>query len=150
MALNIYGKGAWATKITSMLEESYTQYDASDYDSAPASNQWIIAEESGSDRETISTGNLSGETFNTCFHGLDDLTGVTHGEGLVVGEGTLVRATATIGNQVYIGANCTIDINATIGNYVTIGDNVVIGADTVIQDYEVILSGSVVNAHLSS
>ena len=41
MALNVYGKESWATKITSMLEDSYTQYDASDYDTAPANNEWI-------------------------------------------------------------------------------------------------------------
>ena len=79
MALNVYGKESWATKITSMLEDSYTQYDASDYDTAPANNEWIIAEELGTTRETTATGNLSGVTFNTCFHGLDDLTGVTEG-----------------------------------------------------------------------
>lgn len=150
MALNVYGKESWATKITSMLEDSYTQYDASDYDTAPANNEWIIAEELGTTRETTATGNLSGVTFNTCFHGLDDLTGVTHGVGLVVGEGSLVRATATIGNHVYIGANTTIDIGVTIGNYVTIGDNVVISEGHVIRDNETIASGSVLNKNLSS
>tara|TARA_B100000575_G_C23016448_1_gene585365 strand:+ start:428 stop:880 length:453 start_codon:yes stop_codon:yes gene_type:complete len=149
MALNIYGKSAWATKITSMLEDSYTQYDASDYDNAPGANNWIIAEEAGNDRKTVADGNLSGVTFETCFHGLDDLTGVTHGTGLVVGEGSLVRATATIGDQVYIGANCTIDIGVTIGSYVTIGDNVVISEGHEIADYENVPSGTVYNKNLS-
>ena len=144
MALNIYGKDVWATKITSMLEEVYGQYDSTDYDQAPVVNNWIIAEQSGKDRETVATGNLSGVTYQTLFHGLDDLTGVTHGVGLVVGEGSLVRATATIGDQVYIGANCTIDIGTQIGDYVTIGDNVVIGENVSISDYTTIVSGSVI------
>jgi carbonic anhydrase/acetyltransferase-like protein (isoleucine patch superfamily) len=150
MALNVYGKESWATKITSMLEDTYTQYDASDYDTAPGANKWIIAESAGNTRDTIANGNLSGVTFDTCFHGLDDLTGVTHGVGLVVGEGSLIRATATIGDHVYIGANCTIDIGVTIGNYVTIGDNVVISEGHVINDYESIPSGTVYNKDLVS
>jgi len=144
MALNIYGKDAWATKITSMLEEVYGQYDSTDYDQAPVVNNWIIAEQSGEDRETVATGNLSGVTYQTSFHGLDDLTGVTHGVGLVVGEGSLVRATATLGDHVYVGANCTIDIGVTIGNYVTIGDNVVVDENVSIPDYSTIPSGSAV------
>ena len=145
MALNIYGKDAYATKITSMLEESYTQYDGTDYASASATDNWIIAEEDGVDRETIASGNLSGVTFQTAFHGLDDLTGVTHGVGLVVGEGSLVRATANIGNHVYIGANCTIDIGTTIADYATIGDNVVVAEGSTVFAYEKIASGTVVN-----
>jgi UDP-3-O-[3-hydroxymyristoyl] glucosamine N-acyltransferase len=144
MALNIYGKDAWSTKITSMLEESYDQYDSTDYDQAPVVNNWIIAEQNGNDRETIATSYLSGVTFETSFHGADDLIGVTHGVGLVVGEGTLIRATTTIGDQVYIGANCTIDIGTQIGDYVTIGDNVVIGENVSIPDYTTVVSGSVI------
>ena len=62
MALNVYGKDTWATKITSMLEDSYTQYDSSDYSSAPA-NDWVIALEEGSAREAAATNQLLGNTF---------------------------------------------------------------------------------------
>ncbi len=144
MALNIFGKDAWATKITSMLEDSYTQYDGADYDGARAMNEWIIAEENGSVREALATGPLKGAKFNVCFHGLDDLKGVTHGAGLVVGEGSLIRTSAILGDQVYVGANCTIDINTWIGSYTTIGDNVVIGDGVRLDPHSVIPSGSII------
>ena len=144
MALNIYGKDAWATKITSMLEEDYKQYDESDYDQAPSSNQWIIAKKDGQKRKEISDSFLQHEKFATSFHGLDDLDGVTHGEGLIVGEGTLIRASANIGKQVYIGAGTVIDIEVKIGDFVTIGDNVTIGENVTIEDYTNIESGTVI------
>jgi len=144
MALNIYGKDAWATKITSMLEDSYTQYDGSDYDIARALNEWVIAEEDGEVREKLAKGPLKGVKFNVCFHGLDDLEGVIHGAGLVVGEGSLIRTSAILGDHVYVGANCTIDIDTWIGSYTTIGDNVVIGSGVRIDPYSVIPSGSII------
>ena len=45
MALNIFGKSSWATKITSLLVEGeYTQYDSTDYLTANGANEWVIAE----------------------------------------------------------------------------------------------------------
>jgi len=143
MALNIFGKSDWATKITSLLVDGeFTQYDDTDYLSAPGGNEWIIAEELGSERENIDTQYLTGVTYHTLFKGLDDLTGVTYGSGLVVGPGSLIRPGTTIGDQVYVGANCVIDINCTIGKNVTIGDGVIIESGAVIDDDRIITSGS--------
>ena len=54
--LNIFGKDEWSIKITSLLEAGqWKSFDESDYDLAPGDNPWIIAVESGSDREKISS-----------------------------------------------------------------------------------------------
>ena len=146
MALNIFGKSSWATKITSLLVEGeYTQYDSTDYLTANGANEWVIAEMEGATRENIATQYLEGDTFNTFFKGADDLTGVTYGTGLVVGTGSLIRPGTTLGNQVYIGANCVIDIDCVIGNNVTINDGVVIQAGAVVEEGTNIMSGSVVS-----
>jgi UDP-3-O-[3-hydroxymyristoyl] glucosamine N-acyltransferase len=142
--LNIFGNSPWATKITSLLAPGdWAQYDESNYDTAPSNNNWIIAEKSGADRETISSTYLNGVTYETLFKGLDDLTGVTFGAGLVVGPGSLIRPTTVIGSQVYIGAGTIIDIGCTIGNNVTIGDNATIAEGSVIPDFSIILGGEV-------
>ena len=133
--LNIFGNTPWAIKITSLLDSgTWAQYDESNYDTAPSNNNWIIAEETGADRETIASTYLSGVTYETLFKGLDDLVGVTYGEGLVVGPGSLIRPTTVIGSQVYIGAGTIIDIGCTIGDNVTIGDNSTITKNSVIAD----------------
>jgi len=95
--INIFGKDTWSTKITSLLAPGeWESFDESNYDEAPSDNSWIIAVESGSDRENISSSYLPGETFVTLFKGLDDLIGVNHGEGLIVGPGSLIRPNTTI------------------------------------------------------
>ena len=138
--LNIFGKSPWATKITSLLTPGdWADYDESNYDSAPGRYKWIIAEEDGFNRETISSTYLNGVTYETLFKGLDDLVGVTHGDGLVVGPGSLIRPTTIIGSQVYIGAGTIIDIGCTIGDNVTIGDNSTITEGSVIADGSVVL-----------
>ena len=145
MALNIFGKGTWATKITSLLVEGeYTQYDSTDYMNAPT-QEWLVALQEGSDRESAINNYLSVETFSTLFKGSDDLIGVTYGSGLVVGPGTLIRPGTTIGDQVYIGANCVIDINCTIGKNVTINDGVIINEGSIIEDNTNVPPGSVVS-----
>ena len=41
--LNIFGKGNWSTKITSLLiSGDWAEYDESNYDSAPGKNKWIM------------------------------------------------------------------------------------------------------------
>jgi len=146
MALNIFGKSSWATKVTSLLVSSeYNQYDSTDYLGAPGQNEWVIAEEDGNVRESIAIQFLSDDNFHTLFKGSDDLIGVTYGKGLVVGPGSLIRPNTTIGNQVYIGANCVIDINCTIGNNVTINDGVIIQSGAVIDEGTNILSGSIIS-----
>ncbi len=143
--LNIYGTGSWATKITSLLKVTdYALYDSSNYDTAPASNEWVIALEDGDDRLNEASGALSGSTFHTLFKGCDDLEGVNVGEGLVVGCCSLIRPGTTIGDQVYIGAGTIIDINCIIGDGVTIGDNVTIYEGVKIPDGANIPSGTVV------
>jgi NDP-sugar pyrophosphorylase family protein len=143
--INVFGKSDWAIKITSLLlPGEFTQYDETDYTTAPTDNGWIIAEQYGDDRSTVATTYLTTATINTLFKGLDDLTGVTVGSGLVVGPGSLVRPTTVIGNNVYIGAGTIIDIGCTIGDDVTIGDNVTIGANSVIADDRYITSGSII------
>ena len=146
MALNIFGKGKWSIKITSLLkDDEYTQYDDTDYLEAPGQNEWVIAEEDGSTRESIAIQFLSDDIFHTLFKGSDDLVGVNYGKGLVVGPGSLIRPSTTIGDQVYVGANCVIDIDCTIGNNVTINDGVIIQSGAVIEDGEVIASGSIIS-----
>jgi NDP-sugar pyrophosphorylase family protein len=143
--LNIFGKSDWSIKITSLLEPGeYTQYDESNYDQAKPSLGWIIAEEDGKKRSTIESTYLEGCTYKTLFKGLDDLVGVTVGNGLVVGPGTLIRPTTTIGNQVYIGAGTIIDINCIIEDDVTIGDNVTITEGSLIEKGSIIKSGSII------
>ena len=144
--INVFGTSDWAVKITSLLEPGeYTQYDKDTYSEAQ-NLPWIIAEEIGTDRESIAINYLNAGTtsFKTLFKGLDDLRGVTYGKGLVVGPGTLIRPTTTIGNQVYIGAGTIIDIGCTIGNNVTIGDNVTITEGTQIKDGIFIQSGTII------
>jgi NDP-sugar pyrophosphorylase family protein len=142
--LNIFGKGNWSTKITSLLTVGeYAQYDSTNFYEAK-SLPWIIAEESGDDRENIAKDYLQSETFTTLFKGLDDLTGVIVGDGLVVGPGSLIRPTTVIGNQVYIGAGTIIDIDCVIGDGVTIGDNVTITAGSLIEAGSIIKSGSII------
>jgi UDP-3-O-[3-hydroxymyristoyl] glucosamine N-acyltransferase len=143
--LNIFGKGNWSTKITSLLiSGDWAEYDESNYDSAPGKNKWIIAEENGFTREKIALTYLDGVTYETLFKGLDDLDGVTYGDGLVVGPGSLIRPTTVIGNQVYIGAGTIIDIDCVIGDGVTIGDNVTITAGSLIEAGSIIKSGSII------
>jgi|TARA_B110000977_G_C10797765_1_gene385090 NDP-sugar pyrophosphorylase family protein len=143
--LNIFGKSPWATKITSLLTPGdWAEYDESNYDSAPGRNKWIIAEEDGFNRETISSTYLDGVTYETLFKGLDDLEGVTYGDGLVVGPGSLIRPTTVIGNQVYIGAGTIIDIDCIIEDNATIGDNVTVTAGSLIKAGSIITSGSII------
>ena len=143
--LNIFGKSPWATKITSLLiSGDWAEYDESNYDSAPGRYKWIIAEEDGFNRETISSTYLDGVTYETLFKGLDDLEGVTYGDGLVVGPGSLIRPTTVIGNQVYIGAGTIIDINCIIEDNATIGDNVTVTAGSLIKAGSIITSGSII------
>jgi acetyltransferase-like isoleucine patch superfamily enzyme len=143
--LNIFGKGDWSIKITSLLEsDEWKTYDESDYDIAKPSNEWIIANENGSDRSEIALTYLAGVTFKTLFNGLDDLNNVSVGEGLVVGPGSLIRPTTKIGNHVYIGAGTIIDINCIIEDNVTIGDNVTITKGSLIEKDTTIKSGSII------
>ncbi len=143
--LNIFGKGDWSIKITSLLEsDEWATYDESDYDMAKPSNEWIIAKENGSDRSEIALTYLDGVTFKTLFNGLDDLNNVSIGEGLVVGPGSLIRPTTKIGNHVYIGAGTIIDINCIIEDNVTIGDNVTITKGSLIEKDTIIKSGSII------
>ena len=142
--INIFGNSDWAVKVTSLLEEGeYAQYDNNNFSEA-RNLPWIIAEESGDDRESVAKNYLNTETYDTLFKGLDDLTGVTVGDGLVVGPGSLIRPTTTIGNQVYIGAGTIIDINCTIEDNVTIGDNVTITKGSLIEKDTIIKSGSII------
>jgi|TARA_Y100000389_G_scaffold73257_1_gene69914 NDP-sugar pyrophosphorylase family protein len=142
--INIFGNSDWAVKITSLLQQGeYAQYDENTFSEA-RNLPWIIAEESGDDREGVAINYLNTETFTTLFKGLDDLTGVTVGDGLVVGPGTLIRPTTVIGNQVYIGAGTIIDINCTIEDNVTIGDNVTITSGSLIEKGSTIKSGSII------
>jgi len=142
--INVFGNNDWAVKVTSLLEEGeYAQYDSSNFDEA-RNLPWIIAEEDGADRQKVAENYLSTQDFTTLFKGLDDLVGVTVGEGLVVGPGSLVRPTTTIGDQVYIGAGSIIDINCVIEDNVTIGDNVTISAGSIITKGTTVSSGSII------
>ena len=143
--INIFGNSDWAIKITSLLEVGeYAQYDINNYSESNPSLPWIIAEEDGADRSVVSTQILQDESYHTLFKGLDDLVGVTVGDGLVVGPGSLIRPTTTIGNQVYVGAGTIIDINCIIEDNVTIGDNVTITAGSIITEGTSIASGSII------
>jgi len=143
--INIFGNSDWAVKVTSLLEEGeYAQYDNNNYSESNPALPWVIAEESGDERENIATDILQEETYYTLFKGLDDLNGVTVGDGLVVGPGSLIRPTTTIGNQVYIGAGTIVDINCTIEDNVTIGDNVIITEGSLIEKGSTIKSGSII------
>tara|TARA_R110000803_G_scaffold202035_1_gene267001 strand:+ start:2837 stop:3277 length:441 start_codon:yes stop_codon:yes gene_type:complete len=142
--INIFGSSDWAVKITSLLNVGeYAQYDANNFYEAK-NLPWVIAEESGDDRENAAKNYLNTETFTTLFKGLDDLTGVTFGDGLVVGPGSLIRPTTTVGNQVYVGAGTIIDINCIIEDNVTIGDNVTITAGSIITAGTSIASGTII------
>jgi len=142
--INVFGNSDWAVKVTSLLEEGeYAQYDSSNFDEA-RNLPWIIAEEDGADRQKVAENYLSTQDFTTLFKGLDDLVGVTVGEGLVVGPGSLVRPTTTIGDQVYIGSGSIIDINCVIEDNVTIGDNVTISAGSIITKGTTVSSGSII------
>ena len=143
--LNVFGKGEWSTKITSLLSPGeWIDYDESNYDLATASLEWIIAEEDGDKRSKIASTYLSDVTYKTLFKGLDDLEGVTVGDGLVVGPGSLIRPSTVIGNQVYIGAGTIIDINCIIEDDVTIGDNVTITSGSLIEKGSTVKSGSII------
>tara|TARA_R100000544_G_scaffold37057_1_gene26957 strand:+ start:648 stop:1082 length:435 start_codon:yes stop_codon:yes gene_type:complete len=143
--LNIFGKNEWSTKITSLLVSGeWNEYDESNYDEAKPSLEWIIAIEDGSDRSKIASTYLSGSTYKTLFKGLDDLNGVTIGEGLVVGAGSLIRPSTKIGNHVYIGAGTIIDIKCIIEDNVTIGDNVTITESSIIKAGSFIKSGTII------
>lgn len=138
------GNNAWERKITSLLDPSeYTEYNETNYQTAPA-NDWIIAVESGDSRTSIANTELSGSTFATLFDGDNNLNDVTVGSGLIVGTSTLIRPGVTLGNQVYIGSNCVIDLDAEIGNGVTIEDNCTITEGSVIPDNYYLISGSLV------
>jgi UDP-3-O-[3-hydroxymyristoyl] glucosamine N-acyltransferase len=143
--INIFGKGNWATKITSLLlPGEFIQYDEFDYTTASTRNTWVIAEESGQTRSTVASTLLTDVTYCTLFKGLDDLNGVTTGDGLVVGPGSLIRPTTVIGNHVYIGAGTIIDVGCTIGDNVTLGDHVTITANTIIADNRNVSSGCLI------
>ena len=143
--LNIFGQDEWSIKITSLLVEGEWQsFNESNYDEGPGDNKWLIAVESGTDREKISSSFLQNEDYVTLFKGLDDLVGVTYGKGLVVGPGSLIRPTTTIGDQVYIGAGTIIDLDCIIEDNVTIGDNVTITQGAIITKGTTIKSGSII------
>tara|TARA_Y100000385_G_C12886312_1_gene547983 strand:+ start:208 stop:663 length:456 start_codon:yes stop_codon:yes gene_type:complete len=144
--LNIYGKGDWAKKITSLLHPNdYEQFDESNYDEAPGNLSWIIAVEDGEDRLSIQDSQLSGSKIEILFKGCNNLMDVAFGKGLTVGCCSLIRPGTVIGDQVYIGAGTIVDINCNIGNGVTIGDNVTIHEGCIIPENENIPSGSVVS-----
>ncbi len=144
--LNIYCKeGDWATKITSLLEPgTYKTFNESNYDQAPAENEWVVALEYGIDRLDTMDAILEGAIIHTFFKGCNNLMGVAFGKGLTVGCCSLIRPGTVIGDQVYIGAGSIIDINCNIGAGVNIGDNVTIDEGVEIPPYTIIPSGSVV------
>jgi len=143
--INIFGNTDWAIKITSLLEDGeYAQYDSNNYPESNPKLPWIIAEESGETRKMIANNYLSTESYTILFKGLDNLIGVTYGNGLVVGPGSLIRPTTTIGDQVYIGAGTVIDINCIIEDNVTIGDNVILTAGSHIKAGTSVISGSII------
>lgn len=147
--LNIYYKeGDWYTKITSLLEPgTYALFNESNYDQAPAKNEWVIALESGDDRLSIMDTELKESIIHTFFKGCNNLNGVSVGEGLIVGCCSLIRPGSVIGDQVYIGAGTIIDNNCNIGDGVTIGDNVTINEGVTIPTNTIIPSGSVVQIY---
>ena len=143
--LNIYGKGTWATKITSLLKPGeFAQYDESDYPQAGGDIPWVIALEDGDDRISTMNVQLEGANIHTFFKGCNNLSGVTVGKGLTVGCCSLIRPGTILGEQVYIGAGTIIDESCIIGAGVTIGDNVTIYGGVTIPDNTVIPSGTVV------
>ena len=78
--LNIYGKGTWATKITSLLKPGeFAQYDESDYPQAGGDIPWVIALEDGDDR-------ISTIGDNVTIYG-----GVTIPDNTVIPSGTVVQ-----------------------------------------------------------
>lgn len=144
--LNVFGKDSWSRKITSHLDAkniSYTQYDESDYDRAPAANEWIIAVESGEKRLEIANTLLEGSKFHTLFGGCGSLDGVNVGVGLSLGCCSLVRPGCTLGNQVYIGVGSIIDLDCQIEDGVTIEDNVTVYEGVTISANSTILSGTI-------
>lgn len=145
--LNIYYKeGDWYTKITSLLKPgTYALFNESDYDLAPAENEWVIALESGNDRLSIMDAELKESIIHTFFKGCNNLDNVDVGEGLIVGCCSLIRPGTVIGDQVYIGAGTIIDNNCNIGDGVNIGDNVTINEGVTIPADTIIPSGSVVH-----
>jgi acetyltransferase-like isoleucine patch superfamily enzyme len=145
--LNIYGKGTWATKITSLLKPGeYAQYDENDYPQAGGNLPWIIGLEDGSERLSVMHTELSSATIDTFFKGCNNLNDVTVGTGVTVGCCSLIRPGTKLGDQVYIGAGTIIDNNCTIGSGVTIGDNVTVFENVTIPDNTNIPSGSVVQS----
>ena len=59
--INIFGNSDWAIKITSLLETGeYAQYNKDNFSEA-RNLPWVIAEESGSDRESVAKNYLNTE-----------------------------------------------------------------------------------------
>lgn len=150
--LNIFGKDSWSRKITSLLDVKnipYTQYDESDYASAPAKNEWVVALPSGDKRIDVYNQLLVGSKIHTLFAGCGILDDVNVGEGLVLGCCSLIRPGCNIGDMVYIGAGTIIDLDCKIGNGATIGDNVTICEGVTVGDNVIVPAGTLVKEDIT-
>lgn len=143
--INIYGKGGHARMIASLIEDTVTFYDDSDYHKAK-DLLWIIGVGNNEHRKTIAN-KLKGSDFTNVDLGTYVATDVTIGEGVVIAPGAVIQNTVTIGNHVIINTGASVDHDCEIGDFCHIAPNstlcgaVKIGAGTLIGAGSVIIPG---------
>jgi len=139
--INIYGKGGHAKMIASLLNESYTFYNDSDYDMA-GDHPWIIAIGDNPSRKKVAT-NLMDVDYITIDQGtyvaaeyigvgVQIAPGAVIQNGVIIKDHTIINTSASVDHDCIIGEYCHIAPNTTLCGAVEIGDGTLIGAGSVI------------------
>lgn len=143
--INIYGKGGHARMIASLLKETVSFYDDTDYYKAK-DHPWIIGIGDNGNRKKIAE-RLKNVEFVNVDMGIYVASDVKIGIGTLIAPGSVIQNTAFIGNHVIINTSASVDHDCEIGNYCHIAPNstlcgaVKIGTGTIIGAGSVVLPG---------
>lgn len=140
--INIYGKGGHAKMIASLLNESYSFYNDSDYDKAD-DQPWIIAIGDNLSRKKVAETNLKDVDYITINQGIyvaaeyigvgvQIAPGAVVQNGVIIKDHTIINTSTSIDHDCIIGEYCHIAPNTTLCGAVEIGDGTLIGAGSVV------------------
>ncbi len=143
--INIYGKGGHARMIASLLEETVSFYNDTDYYKAK-DHPWIIGIGDNANRKKIAE-RLKHSEFINIDLAVYVASDVNIGIGSLIAPGAIIQNTVSIGKHVIINTSASIDHDCEIGDYCHIAPNTTlcgaakIGAGTIIGAGSVILPG---------
>lgn len=143
--INVYGKGGHAKMISSLIRETVSFYDDTDYYTSKK-YPWFIGIGDNKNRKKIAN-KLNNAEFIIINMGSHVSTDVTVGIGSLIAPGAIIQNAVTVGNHVIINTAASVDHDCKIGNYCHIAPNstlcgaVKIGNGTLIGAGSVVLPG---------